>query len=174
MMVGGIEPYRDGHPLKDRLPFHFVWRAGIDHDLESSFRYSLEEVRGIDPSAAKRLEQAKVSALEIDGRFHLDGLKQGQGTRTYGVCAAQRRPGGQIWLLVAGMTGPATLGTARMTHSLPLGLPHSERGQASALVWAAVETHVKVRQSGPRRGTRRIERQDELIGPRIWKPPTDA
>jgi hypothetical protein len=168
----GVKPYRDRPKDKERLPFHFVWPAGIDHGFPSCFRYTAAEVEAFDPESAREVAEEGVSGLEIDREVHIDRLRKGGDTITYGICAAQRRPGGQIWLVLAGVTGAATFAAAELTHSLPLGLPRVQAGQVSDVSWAAVQAFVQMDDTRlPDKAQVVLDRQP-LGGPRTWEVPT--
>ena len=63
---------------------------------------------------------------------------------------AQRRAGGQIWLLVAGLTGPATYAAAKWVHRMPAGIDDRRPGQASRVYWNIVKSHAtKVKEGKP-------------------------
>jgi hypothetical protein len=67
--------------------------------------------------------------------LHLDSLQQRQARESYGVCIAQRRRGGQIWLVLAGVTCPATYAAACLADRLALPLHPTRPGQPSLVHW---------------------------------------
>ena len=60
---------------------------------------------------------------------------------TYAVCAAQRRARGQIWLLVAGVTGPATYAAAKWVHRMATTMDDAESGKPSKMFWNIVRSN---------------------------------
>jgi len=135
-------PLVDG-PGKQKLPFHFIWPDRLKHVFPSSFRYTARELAKVNPKAAALIHNKEASALEIQGTVYLDRVKQKAGQQSYGVCVAQRRPGGQIWLVLAGVTGPATFAAAKVADGLPLNLYPEGPGKASRVYWTPVRASVR-------------------------------
>ena len=163
-----VPPFEDSPQTKARLPFHFVWPPNLDHLFPSAFRYTPEELAAFDPQAARLVHAQTASALEMGGSVYLDRLKQRLTGESYGVCVAQRRPGGQIWLVLAGVTGPATFAAARLAHRLALPLHPTGPGEPSAVYWAPVCAYV---QQDPKRAFGaflEVEDQEILSGPHPW------
>ena len=90
-----------------KLPFHFVWSKRV-HAEPSPLRLEARDIAGRDPAAATATLEHGASALVLSDSIHLDTLavdKQGEG---WGLCVAQRREDGVLWVLIAGISGPAT------------------------------------------------------------------
>ena len=68
---------------------------------------------------------------------------------TYAVIAVQRRTANQVWVVVAGLTGPATLGAAKIVHKITDDLIVSSTTGRSATVWAAVRVRVEETKNPP-------------------------
>ena len=62
--------------------------------------------------------------------------------RSYGVIAAQRRPEGQIWVVIAGLTGPGTYAAATCLNAVEAPLPNAEDPHRGQVLWAVVEATV--------------------------------
>ena len=78
----------------------------------------------------------KVWGMDIRGQAHMIDRKQNPST-TYGIIAAKRRPGGQIWVVVSGATGPGTYAASRMLTGYPE--PDAEEpGNASRTSWLPI------------------------------------
>ena len=152
---------------KSRLPFHFVWPEGIDHVFPSGFRYTIDELAEVSPQAADTVRDHGAAALEIDGRVYLDTIRNSARRETYGVAVAQRRPGGQIWLVLAGITGPATLAAARLVDGLPLDLLAGEN-QSSPVYWTAVRAKVKQDRSRKARMALMLSSFETISPPQPW------
>lgn len=153
---------------KSALPFHFVWPEKLDHVFPSAFRFTLGELAEKNKKAADAVRKHAGPALEVDGRVYLDRIRQSSSRDTYGVVVAQRRPGGQIWLVLAGITGPATYAAARL---LDEGLPFDLRaadGECSPVYWNLVKATVK--QDRSRRAQIALELTDyrALGAPQAW------
>lgn len=164
-----VQPFEDSPESKARLPFHFVWPPDLDHLFPSAFRYTPEELAAFDPQAARLVHAQTASALEIGGTVYLDRLKQQYTSESYGVCVAQRRRGGQIWLVLAGVTGPATYAAARLANRLALHLPPTGPGEPSKVHWAAVRAFVQRDRKRAFGAFLEVENQEILSGPHAWE-----
>ena len=86
----------------------------------------------------------------------------------YGVIAAQRRPAGNVWLVVSGLTGPATHAAAMKVKEITAEIPWAQ-GQPSKVLWVPVKVKIKAGPPTPFGGDIR-----EIVGadfdgePRIW------
>jgi len=168
----GTKPFVDDPALKAKLPFHFVWNSKLKHVFPSAFRYTAEDLEAIDPSASKIVQSKGASALEMGGTVHLDRLKQRNTTESYGVCVAQRRPGGQIWFVLAGVTGPSTYAAALLASSLALPLRPKDpdsRDRSSLPYWTAVRAIVQIDSSQTSGNFLTVANKEIISGPHAWK-----
>jgi hypothetical protein len=162
----GTTPFHHAAATKPALPFHFTWPEGLDHLFPSAFRYTADELEGLDREAARAVRKEQASALESGGRVHLDRLKLKQKGESYGVCVAQRRPRGQIWLVLAGVTGPATYAAARLVDRMAFRL-NAPPGESSPVFWAPVRARVQPDLDRVGRFLK-VEEQELLSGPFAW------
>ena len=87
------------------------------------------------------------------------------------ICA-QRRPGGQIWLLFAGLTGPATLAAAQAVEDVRATIPRCEPGECSPVIWAPIEATVRRETASSAWGLRHVVSHRPLAaGPFRWPEP---
>jgi hypothetical protein len=163
------DPFKDAPKTKAELPFHFVWPPDLDHVFPSAFRYTSDDISALDPKAAKIIEDKGASALEMGGVVHLDRLKQRKTSESYGVCVAQRRPGGQIWFVLAGVTGPATYAAARLAGKLALNLRPTRPGKATRPYWAAVRANVGRDLTRSFGNFLEVKDQEIVSGPHAWE-----
>jgi hypothetical protein len=68
------------------------------------------------------VKSGKASAIEFGGAIYTDQARVRNEGETYGVCFAQRRRHGQVWLLLAGLTGAGTYAAAKMAKRIRLSL----------------------------------------------------
>ena len=99
-----------------------------------------DDVNRINPEAGQAVLEKRAAGFHYSDSYLIDELTRDNRDTgyTYALCAAQRRPRGQIWLLVAGLTGPATYGAAQWVHRMPSALDDYKPGQASEVFWHVV------------------------------------
>jgi hypothetical protein len=161
-------------PTTPAPPFFFAWP---DHDpraqkVASTFKRTSRQLKQcVDHTGALVTdladEKCQTSAL-FDGQLR-PVFRGGKEWRTHAVVAAQRRPGNQIWLVLAGLTGPATLGAAMAIHEFAADLSIESGSKCSKLAWATVTSHVK--DAGPggiRWDERRVCGRPVLSSLRQW------
>ena len=125
------------------VPFQYIWEDTRFDEMPSSFA-----TRGSQrPRAevASMTAEWKVWGMDIRGQSHMIDRKQNPST-TYGIIAAQRRPGGQIWVVVSGATGPGTYAASRML----VGYPEpddEEQGSASRTIWLPIRASDRGRET---------------------------
>ena len=164
-----ITPFKDSPEANAKLPFHFVWPPDLDHVFPSAFRYSPSDLVPLDPKAAKIVQEKGASALEMGGEIYLDRHKQRKSSESYGVCVAQRRPGGQVWIVLAGVTGPATYAAARLAGDLALNLRPTRPGESCPPYWTAVRANVQRDLTRSFGSFLTVETQEILSGPHAWE-----
>jgi hypothetical protein len=86
---------------------------------------------------------------------------------TYALCAAQRRARGNIWLLVAGLTGPATYAAAKWVHQMPTSLDEHELGRPSRVFWNLVRAKATMAKED-KGGTYRVGEAEVVTGGVAW------
>lgn len=129
-MFGG-KPFAVASLVKQReLPFRFVWNPTLEA-LPSRFRLELPEIADLDPQAHQRIEAGEASGLVLGNEVFVDPVTASGWGDAYGLCVAQRRAHGQIWLLLAGVSGPATLATANVASRMTMELL-GENGDAES------------------------------------------
>jgi hypothetical protein len=124
------------------LPFHFAWGSTLPYVFPSHFHLSSKELGKRDRRAAELIDFGDASALVTENHVFVDTVNQMQEGNTYGVCVAQRRKGGQVWLVVAGITGTATYAAAKVARTLATRLHEQRRGEDSDIYWAVVQAGV--------------------------------
>jgi hypothetical protein len=132
---------------RDELPFHFVWPESRSYVLKSAFHMTADDIRDIDPEAAEAVERRDAACFRYPGGCLVDELtdKDKREGRTLALCAAQRRPGDALWLLVAGVTGLATYAAAKWVGKMAMDLqpPPVGTAQEDLMVhWYLLEANV--------------------------------
>ena len=138
--MANLPPFTDPDPGKLRdLPFHFVWPTRPrDYVLPSQFHIYGEGAIREDQEAGEAVMQKRAACFRHAGGYLIDEVST-EGKRegyTYALCAAQRRESGKIWLLVAGLTGPATYAAARWVNKMPTDFDRDGKpGRPSPVFW---------------------------------------
>ena len=156
--MAGLKPFQDEQPDgTPDPPFHFVWDRLRPWVLPSPFHLYGEEVNRRRPSVGEAVLQRKAACfLHGDSEYLVDDLTREdrrQGS-TYALCAAQRRESGQIWLLVAGLTGPATYAAAHWVHRMPAALDDHKPGRPSRVFWYLLRAEAVMAKEGQREAYR--------------------
>jgi hypothetical protein len=168
-MFGG-EPFEDQALAETRaLPFRFAWNPELENVLPSRFRIAPVDLESRNAQAAERVRKGRGSALVLSDQVFVDSVtKQGWGD-VYGLCVAQRRENGAVWLLLAGLSGPCTLAAAQIARSLPIRFGEDTGGGHSPVYWTVVTGHIP---ESHKRNNRILRSFDETIvtGPHVWPP----
>ncbi len=149
----------------ESLPFYFLWPSRLRLNIDSHFVPKLADVRQVDPKLAEEVRRNKSAAICLDGKWTSIPM-QGKHWNMYGIIAAQRRSGGQIWMVIAGISGPATYAASHLIENFDDALPQA--GDDSPIMWApmTVPVHVDSQKKG---GDNRVPGKARLIGkPRLW------
>lgn len=129
------------------LPFHFVWSRDLRNLYrDSTFAFKPNALRRPHPAAFAQFAKGEARALVVgDKLFMRAPTSKGKPWKDYGVVAAQRREDGRVFVVVAGLSGPATFAVAQALASHRIGtLPHAPEGGGHGLVrWALIEATVE-------------------------------
>jgi hypothetical protein len=154
----------------DRLPFYFAWPTRHPRRFQSAFALTARELAFFDPRVARALEEQRSSAFVLGEATH-EVQKRGQNWEMYGTIVAQRRSGGNVWLVVSGLTGPATYAAATLVRSIDAELPWV-RGQDSPVLWLPIKAVICANPSHRAEGDDREVVSCSPVGlPRIWPAP---
>ncbi len=156
----GVRPFcRPEEPL----PFGFVWSPVKGKQQSSAFAAAAP-----DSQLAKAVAAGKKWALLIRGRPHPLDLFVPRST-TYGVLAVQRRRGGQVWMVLAGLSGPGTYAAAQFVGDAKLRVPASVGGEHSSVCWMTVRAEVEARATPG--DDREVVRVESLTPSEVWDRP---
>jgi hypothetical protein len=162
----GVDPLERTGCDENGPPFHFVRPRKQGLGVPSAFALNGDDVAHLDKALAKRVKAAECWAIRIgDELFPAEVVGQKQ-TDTYGVIAAQRRHGGQVWVVLAGLSAPGTLVAARCLDSLVANPPEPADERPASVLWAIVKA--VVREEGL--GLRHLVRFRPLGGVRYFEP----
>lgn len=144
----GVRPFVPPKPHRRRpLPFHFIWSPNALKFYPSAFARDAADISEDYPDRCKEIEAEEAWALQVEGELYsVPRTRSVKTWSSYGIVAAQRRENGQVWVVVAGLSGPATFGAALAVVSQKTGpLPESLPGvQTSRICWSLIETPVVV------------------------------
>ncbi len=139
----GVEAFTTqnfGLPLL--LPFYFVWRPLVAKQFRSAFALTWRELLKVDKKLALQVKRNRLSCFFVGKRRYLVAAKEKAWTIP-GVIVAQRRAAGNVWVVLAGLAGPATVAAAQLLKRIKAELPWKE-GADSDVLWVPVKARVKV------------------------------
>jgi hypothetical protein len=128
---------------RENLPFGFVWNPSFSDVFPSYFHFPPDEIVAGNARAADEIRGGKASALWTPEKVYLDQVTPRQWGETFGLCLAQRRRGGRVWLLLLGITGAATFVAAKLANRLATRLHDStDESRPSQVYWGIVRASV--------------------------------
>jgi hypothetical protein len=153
----GREPFRaprfeNGRPAG--LPFAFAWPPAASEHIESCCAISERELRLLKEPWARAVASERASALLINApasrtiswipvpRVPPKSLTWDM----YATIVAQRRDKGQIWLVLCGISGPATHAAAIQLKNIEAALPAVERGHGEVM-WGVIKVKLTTKPS---------------------------
>jgi hypothetical protein len=150
-----------------QVPFFFAWYAKAIRHFRSAFLLTPRELQAEYPALATRVQKNQASAFILEGTPH--GVSaEGKAWTMHGIIAAQRRAAGNVWVVISGLTGPATYGVAKMVKEISAELPWS-KGNESKVLWVPVKVKIQAGHSDPWSGDTREVVDATFDGePRIW------
>lgn len=180
----GVAPFAPSPGAKYRAPFAFIWSAAQPDDFRSSFSVSPGDLGqgrwqvdatdwrtwGIHLAHPLDVEGGETSLLRVR---HLKRRSSGDTWSSYGIIVAQRRPGGQVWLVVSGLSGPETYAGAKVVHSIVKALPSGEGLKPPPVLWALFEATVEEHLL-ERIGDNRALLGQKLLFQDYWQPVTPS
>ena len=121
----GVQPFVSPQFKTGRqIPFFYGWMPKMAGSFRSAFGVTWRELKADHPLVSARLKNNQAAAFILDGVPH--GVPTEGSTWTmHGLIAAQRRAAGNIWMVISGLAGPATYGTAKMVKRITAELPWS-------------------------------------------------
>jgi hypothetical protein len=148
-----------------------VWVPKVAQGFRSAFGLTWNELATDFKQLALGVKQNRVGAFILNGVPHAAPI-EGKAWTMYGVIAAQRRANGNVWLVVSGLAGPATLAASRLVKRINAELPVADR-QNSPVLWMPVKATIKTgRPSSVVSGDLREIVEAELVGePNLWPKP---
>jgi hypothetical protein len=152
--------------------FCFAWPQKYWARPSSSFALDWRKLsRG---ELRTRLQHSRSWAFVLDGTIHYMDIKGDQWTM-YGIVAAQRRKGNNVWVVLSGITGPATLAAARLLRDIEAELPWPAQGRHGDVLWLPYKATITTDASRDNRGDMRQVTAVEAMGePRIVSRSADG
>lgn len=151
------------------LPFKFIWPLDDYREHKrfvSAFEATAEEIAALQGHHWS-IKPERRRALVVNGRIYEVVPERSKPWSDYGIIALQRQMDGQIWLVLAGITGPATFACAIACRTrMNIAIPRA--GEApSPVVWALVHATVAEQTQGIG-DIRRVESVDLVGKPQHW------
>jgi hypothetical protein len=169
-----VTPYeRPAYPfgLDRRPPFAYAWLRRGEQPTHSAFALDARQVDLMSRSPRTSSGKGDYLGFFLDGQL-FDIPTDGHQWTMYGVIAAQRRPAGNVWLVISGISGPATFAAARLVREIGAEVPWPRAGRHPVL-WVPIRADITAPNPTPRSGDVREVVAQELIGDlREW-PVTD-
>jgi hypothetical protein len=141
-------------------PFLFV----SSQRLQSASCMAYHDPRVGNSMPGEKLRSQYVGVKVQNETFGLE--RTGEYTKEYGLLAIQKRRS-QIWVVIAGMTGPATYAAEHVFEELAVELPSAGPATNSAVMWGVVETRV-ARRPGRMGDDREVVSQGLLGDLKLW------
>lgn len=129
-------------PAGAKPPFRLVWSRKLPDVPESHFNADLRTLRERNREIADEVEAGKASVLLTEDDLYVDRVTPRGWGESYGVCVAQRRRRGQVWLLLLGITGAATYACAKLANRLSTRMGEVPEGEDSPIYWGIVRIRV--------------------------------
>jgi hypothetical protein len=120
------------------VPFQFVWSDTRYDERPSSFAIRGTQRAQIDHG--KMSSEWNVWGIDVGGELHLID-RHADPALTFGVIAAQRRRGGQVWAVLAGATGPGTYAASTLLTDHPGPPDGAEQGEHSRTCWIPIQAN---------------------------------
>jgi hypothetical protein len=130
-------------PKKATLPFQLIWNPTLSSLYQSHFRADAASIRARNPKMADEVDRGEASVLVTPEKLYVDRLTHDGWGDTYGVCMAQRRRRGQVWLLLLGITGASTFVSAKVAKRLATRMNECPDGRNSDIYWGIVKARVE-------------------------------
>jgi len=147
---------------KQELPFYFVWPSQVTPPFPSAFALTVSELENRHMAAAKWVKETQRGLLYLprDKTYLSTRLKENG--KAHALLVGQRRVNGQVLLVVAGVSGPGTLGAARFLASESFPLPEPISDERDGNVWAGIVA-AEVRRQPHHRGDEAEVSYPELV-----------
>ncbi|MBW2422189.1 MAG: hypothetical protein JRH19_26900 [Deltaproteobacteria bacterium] len=164
--------FQDAGPAaRADLPFRFVWSSEHhSYVMPSQFHMHGAEADRENPEVGEAVLQRGAACLRHAGGYEIDELTDGSKGEgwTYALCAAQRRERGRVWLLVAGLTGPATYAASRWVDRMATDLDVLSEQDRSRVHWSIVRAEAR-KVERPNQSSYEVGNAEFVTGGVAWK-----
>ena len=160
-----VRPFDAPNPT---LPLHFVWAPKLKNaSRPSTFALPLSALKKLDPDFSSKDERA----LIVNGQPFVTRVTKAKNLKDYGVIVAQRRKTGQAFVVIAGLSAPATYATAlaflnQRTGTLPMAPNKKVHGPIRL---AVIEVAVRGARGKVKRDMREVEKT-EVVHSALYEP----
>jgi hypothetical protein len=170
----GVDPFdRDS---AGRVPFRFIWSPQTPGRHSSSFRIDANQVFDAEESVVQDLRDGTVwGVLQTKDQLYFARGREDEARdkknviwKSHGIVVTQQRSDGRVWMVCAGLTGPATYAaTVALASELTGPVPEARSGH-SPVRWDIVECTVDTDTAMP--GDNRIVTSQSVIDQGYWDP----
>ncbi len=119
----------------------------------------------MDPGVARAIRKNQAEAFRVGEKTYPVTLTKKRWTM-YGTIVAQRRENGQVWLVICGISGPATYAAALLVNRITAALPPAD-GSAGQVLWAPIWATIALDPSALG-DNRKVADQGLLYAPAVW------
>lgn len=130
------------------IPFCFSWypRDGDSgrRSYESAFAEGPDDLtneRDVSSELVEEIRNKNAQAFRFRNELFVARVKQEEHEQ-FGIVAAQKREGGETYLVVCGLSGPSTLACAEMVPQIKRSIPDLENGNVSRIIFEAIRCKV--------------------------------
>lgn len=160
----GVEPFQTPDAAAvSKLPFWYCWAPVIAEKFRSAFALTTVELSAQQKDIGARVRANQSHAFGLGDKV-FEVTRTGKSWQMHGIVAAQRRPAGNLWLVVSGLAGPATCAAAKLVPDIRAMLPWQPH-RISPVLWVPVIAHVKEGAANHARGDIRELDQVQFVGP---------
>ncbi len=135
----------------------------IAEKFRSAFALTTVELSAQQKDIGARVRANQSHAFGLGDKV-FEVTRTGKSWQMHGIVAAQRRPAGNLWLVVSGLAGPATCAAAKLVPDIRAMLPWQPH-RISPVLWVPVIAHVKEGAANHARGDIRELDQVQFAGP---------
>jgi hypothetical protein len=162
----GVKPFGDRTvSVHDpRLPFQFVWPPDRSFPAKSTFTLEPKDIAKEAARLAEQVRRGGTAAIACRQQLLAAPASHPGGWDTFGVICAQRRPNGNLWVVLGGLSGPATLAAAEVLAEIePEPPPATGQSGYPPVLWGLVEARLTEDPASPEEADNRLLNRARLL-----------
>ncbi|MBL9139795.1 MAG: hypothetical protein JNK85_28250 [Verrucomicrobiales bacterium] len=162
----GVKPFGDRTVTvhDPRLPFQFVWPPDRSFPAQSTFALEPKDIAKQSARLSDQVRRGGSAAIAYRHQFLAAPASHAGGWDTFGVLCAQHRPNGNLWVVLSGLSGPATLAAAEVLAEIePEPPPATGNGAPPPVLWGLVEARLTEDPASPEEADNRLLNRARLL-----------